>query len=176
MSTDLILGRTGRDWSCGGAAAAPAPTPQGERLPEVPRLAESVRAEMARTASTAIRMRRAGRLPDVDWRAFGTLHRRWLTLSDARRGRWREADSPLLLKLREDCRGFAGRFKVLADLAKPGSTALVPAGGSPAPQPSSLHPWHVALGAALALAGTGLLAKARGKLTGGRAAWLNTST
>jgi hypothetical protein len=160
MAHDLIFGRTTRDWSCGGAAAPPATDPPWERLPEAPRLAEAVRSEMSRAASSAIRLRRRGRLPDATWREFGKLHRRWLALSDARRGRWREADSLLLWNLRKTCEGFGQKFATLGDLSRPGSTALVPATSTTSP-PSSPAPWYLALGAALALAGVGMFSRSR---------------
>jgi hypothetical protein len=161
MAHDLILGKTSRDWSCGGnAAPAPSTDPPWERLPEAPKLAEAVRSEMSRAATAAIRLRRAGRLPDATWREFGKLHRRWLALSDARRGRWREADSLLLWNLRRSCEGFGKQFAALDDLSKPGSTAPVPAATAP-PAPRSPAPWYVALGAALALAGVGLFSRSR---------------
>jgi hypothetical protein len=160
MAHDLIFGKTSRDWSCGGAATPPATSPPWERLPEAPRLAEAVRSEMSRAASAAIRLRKRGLLPDAAWREFGKLHRRWITLSDARRGRWRESDSLLLWNLRKSCEGFGQKFSTLDDLSRPGSTALVPTTPTP-PAPSSPAPWYVALGAALALAGVGLFTNSR---------------
>jgi hypothetical protein len=161
VAHDLIFGKTPRDWSCGRAVAAPAPGQPWDRLPEVGAQAETVRAEVARAAATAIRLRRAGRMPDAEWKAFGKLHRRWLDLSDSRRGRWREGDSLLLWNLREACKDFTRRFATLGDLSRPASTALATV---PPPPPATLPSsgaWHVALGAALALAGIGLFTRAR---------------
>lgn len=164
MAHDIFLGTTPRDWSCGRAAPAePPPEPAWERLPPAPAMAEAARSEMSRTAAAAIRLRRRGRLPDADWRGFSQLHRRWVNLSDSRRGRWRESDSLLLWNLREACRKFSGRFASLDDLSRPGGRALVPVPVPPPPAKPSPAPWYLALGAALALAGVGLFTSARGR-------------
>jgi len=155
MAHDLIFGKTSRDWSCGRTVEVSVPERPWDRLPEVPKQAEAVRSEMSKTATNAVRLRRAGRLPDAEWRGFGKLHRRWLDLSDSRRGRWRESDSLLLWNLREACGKFARKFAVLGDLSSPAGTALATV--PPPPAPPSSGPWYVALGAALALAGTGLI-------------------
>jgi hypothetical protein len=161
MAHDLIFGKTSRDWSCGNLVATPVPERPWDRLPEVPKQAEAVRSEMSKTATTAVRLRRAGRLPDAEWRGFGKLHRRWLDLSDSRRGRWRESDSLLLWNLREACGEFSRRFAALGDLSRSKSTALAPA--APPPPPPSAGPWYAALGAVLALAGVGIYSNARGR-------------
>ena len=161
MALDLILGRTGRDWSCGGAATPPAPERPWDGLPEAPRQAEAVRSLMSSTAATAIRMRRTGRLPETEWRSFGQLHRRWLALSDARRGRWRESDSLPLWNLRESCEAFADRWKAMDELSQGAGKALVPA--TPVAASPAAGPWYAALGAALALAGVGVYSSLRGR-------------
>jgi hypothetical protein len=158
MAHDLIFGKTPRDWSCGGhAVEVPVPERPWDRLPEVPKQAEVVRSLMTKTATAAIKSRRAGRLPDADWRGFGKLHKQWLALSDARRGKWRESDALLLWNLREACQTLAQKIAALDELSKPKTTALAPA--PPPPTPTASTPWYVALGAALALAGVGLYAK-----------------
>jgi hypothetical protein len=161
MAHDLIFGKTARDWSCGRAVEAAAPERPWDRLPEVPKQAEAVRSEMSKTATTAVRLRRAGRLPDAEWKGFGKLHRRWLDLSDSRRGRWRESDSLLLWNLLTACREFSRRFETLGDLSRSRSTALAPA--TPPLAPPSSGPWYAALGAALALAGVGIFKSVRGR-------------
>jgi hypothetical protein len=165
MSHDLILGQTSRDWSCGKLVVTPVPERPWDLLPEAGKQAEAVRSEMSKTATTVIKMRRAGLLPDADWRGFGKLHRQWLNLSDSRRGRWQESDSLLLWNLREACKTFAQRFAALGNLSKPVGTALVPTSPPPTPPPSppGSGPWYVALGAALALAGIGIYSNVRGK-------------
>jgi hypothetical protein len=160
MARDLILGRTSRDWSCGRAVEVPVPERPWDRLPEAATLAEAVRALMSRTATSAIRSRRAGRLPEADWRGFGQLHRKWVALSDSRRERWRETDALLLWNLRESCEAFARKLAALEALARPPG-ALVPA--SPPPATPSSGPWYVALGAALALVGVGIYSNSKGR-------------
>jgi len=161
MAHDLILGRTPRDWSCGGAA--PAPTQENrERLPSAPRLAEEVRALVTRTTARVIRGRKRGRVPEADWQAARELHRRWLKLSDARRGRWRESDSLPLRELRESAGRLAGRLDVLEESSR--GRALAPASPAPAPAPST-GPWYAALGAALTLAGVGIYSNLKGGRT-----------
>jgi hypothetical protein len=160
VAHDLIFGRTNRNWSCGSAAATPAPEQPRARLPEVPEQASVVRSLMSSTAATAIRLHRSGRLPEADWRAFGELHRRWVSLSDSRRGHWREADSLTLWRLRGACDAFVKKFSSLEELSRPRVTALAP---TPPPQPPTISgPWCAALGAALALAGLGIYSRARG--------------
>jgi hypothetical protein len=160
MAHDLIFGKTTRDWSCGNLVATPVPERPWDLLPEVPKQAEAVRSEMSRTAASAIRLRRTGRLPEADWQGFRKLHKRWVSLSESRRGRWRESDSLQLWNLREACKSFSQRFAALDALSKPASTALSPA-TPPSPTPSSHSPWYAALGAALALAGVGLFTRRR---------------
>jgi hypothetical protein len=160
VALDLIFGRTNRDWSCGRSAANPAPEQPWARLPEVPEQAAAVRSLMSNTAATAIRLRLSGRLPEADWRAFGELRRRWVSLSDSRRGRWRESDSLTLWRLREACDAFAKKFSSLDELSRPRVTALAP---TPPPQPPTISgPLCAALGTALALAGLGIYSRAKG--------------
>ena len=160
MSADLILGRTRRDWSIGRVAAEPSPESPRDRLPPAPAMAETARAEFARTASRAIRSRRLGRLPEADWRGFAELHRRWVALSDARQGRWRESDTLPLWNMREQCRAFSRKLDALEQLASPAAApaadirALVPAGAT-----AVAGSWYVALGAALALAGARIFSR-----------------
>lgn len=160
MALDLIFGRTNRDWSCGHSTATTSTEKPWARLPEVPEQASAVRSLMSSTAATAIRLHRSGRLPEADWRAFGELHRRWVALSDSRRGRWRESDSLTLWRLRGSCDAFVKKFSSLEELSRPRVTALATTPHPPAPTISG--PWCAALGAALALAGMGIYSRARG--------------
>ena len=155
MSTDLFLGRTTRDWSCGGALVDPSQPWSGQ--PPAPVLADLVRAEVSRSADLALKLRRAGRLPDADWRSAGQLHRRWVDFCDRHpRERFGEADALALWNFREANKKLYGRLRVLAALASParpaGTRELVPV------KPDA-RPWYALLGAALALVGAGLLTK-----------------
>lgn len=152
MAHDIVLGETNRDWSCGHLVV----TERGpwDKLPDAPTLAAETRAVFSKAAAAAIKMRRAGRLADADWKDFGKLHRRWLTWSDQHRGRFEERDVLPLWNFRETGKKFAKKLAALAALSSPG--ALVPAKPTEPSLTTNARPWYVALGAALALAGVGL--------------------
>ena len=155
MAHDLVFGKTSRDWSCGGAFVDPSQPWSGQ--PPAPVLAGQVRAEVSRSAGLASRLRRAGRLPDADWRSVGQLHRRWVDFCDRHpREEFGEADVLALWNFREANRKISGRLRVLAALASPAR----PAGTRElAPAQTDARPWYALLGAALALVGAGLLTR-----------------
>jgi len=155
MSLDLFLGRTSRDWSCGGRLVDTTQPWSGQ--PPAPVLAGQVRSEVNRSAGLATRLRRAGRLPDADWRTVGQFHRRWVDFCDRHpREEFGEADTLALWNFREANKKISGRLRVLAALASParpaGTKELTPAR-------TDARPWYALLGAALALVGAGLLTK-----------------
>ena len=155
MSLDLFLGRTSRDWSCGGRLVDTTQPWSGQ--PPAPVLAGQVRSEVNQSAGLAIKLRKAGRLPDADWRVFGQFHRRWVDYCDRHpRERFGETDTLALWNFREANRKLHARLRVLAALASPARPAetreLAPARSVPGP-------WYALLGAALALVGAGLLTK-----------------
>jgi len=159
VSADLFLGKTSRDWSCGGALVDTTQPWSGQ--PPAPELAALVRAEVTRSTGLALKLRRAGRLPDADWRSIGQFHKRWVDYCDRHpRERFSEADTLALWNFREANRKLAARLRVLADLASPagptGTRELAPAS-------NGARPWYALLGAALALAGVGLLNHKKGR-------------
>jgi hypothetical protein len=128
-------------------------------------LAKTVQSEIARNASIAIRLRKAKRLPDAEFVTYRKFHSAWIDYWDFHKGRFRTQDNLNLWNLRELNRQFAGRFKILDDLAKtplqrpaaPGtpqvSTTDISLPFRPAGSVASAvgHPWAVLLGAGLAL-------------------------
>lgn len=152
MSLDLFLGRTRRDWSCGAFVDTSQPW-SGQ--PPAPVLARQVRAEVSRSAGLAVKLRRAGRLPDADWRSAGQFHRRWVDFCDRHpREEFGEADVLALWNFREANKKLYGRLRVLAALASPARPAETK---DLTPTRTDSRPWYALLGATLALVGAGLL-------------------
>jgi hypothetical protein len=153
VSLDLFLGKTSRDWSCGGALVDSTQPWSGQ--PPAPVLAGLVRAEVSRSAGLAVKLRRAGRLPDADWRSLGQFHRRWVDFCDRHpRERFGEADVLALWNFREANKKLADKLRVLAALASPARVAETK---EMVPVRPDAKPWYALLGATLALVGAGLL-------------------
>lgn len=161
MAYDLIWGSTPRDWSCGSRLVDASQPWSGQ--PPAPRLAELARGEITRTSALAIKLRRAGQLPDADWRDYGALHKRWVAFSDQHRGNFREGDTLALWNFRKLNEKFTRKLVALSRLASPKDLATTtPATTTPAtPRPGEGGKWYLLLGAALTVAGFGIFSAAK---------------
>ena len=166
MAYDLALGQTSRDWSCGGRAIpTPKPTLESAADANPIELAETVRSEIARNASLAIQLKKTKHLPDAEFAAYRKFHSAWIDYWDFHKGRFRAQDNLNLWNLRELNKQFAGRFKILDDLAKTSikrpmaprtpleTTTEITLPSQPGGSVASAvgHPWAVLLGAGLTI-------------------------
>lgn len=181
MAYDLALGQTSRDWSCGesavlararearvvGVGVTGPQSPKGDPKPALEtaadanpvELAETVRSEIARNASLAIRLKKAKRLPEAEFATYRKFHTAWIDYWDFHKGRFRAQDNLNLWNLRELNKQFAKRFKILDDLAKtPIKRPAAP--GTPLETTTEIalpsrsvtgYPWMVLLGAGLTI-------------------------
>ena len=168
MAYDLIFGTTTRDWSCGQLPPASAPASRSFEATanmDPSALAEAVRHEIATTTSMALRLRKTKHIPDSAYHAYRKFHSAWNDYWDFHKGRFHTQDNLNLWNLRELNKQFAGRFKILDDLAK---TPLKRPAAPGTPQETTTdislpfrpagsvaeavgHPWAVLLGAGLAI-------------------------
>ncbi len=162
MAHDLLMGRTNRDWSCGKLVVQPRPDADKPWVEEKDpaKLGESARSEIARAASLAVRLSRAGRLPRADKDQFASFHRKWTDFYSSRRGRWGKRDVLLLWNFREAAKKLGARLSAFESIAKiparapSGSLAVgAPPSGTEPPAPPA---WALLVGAALALFGVGV--------------------
>lgn len=169
MAIDLLFGKTSRDWSCGyyhkDEKLATEVKADTSAKRDVAKIGPAARAEVQQNINKMVQLSSAGRVPEVERKAFGKFLEKWFAFALPRDGKFRGEDYVALSNFREANRRFAERLAVFEKMA---ATPLVKSPLAPAPPatpPAALVTaprtgWvALVIGALLGAAGLGFLVR-----------------